>query len=404
MITYANRIGRLPPYIFADLEKLQEDMARRGTDIISLGIGDPDFTPPSIVVESLKQALEEPGSHNYSSSAGESYFRQAVVDWYEKRFNVNLDVEKQVCALIGSKEGLANVGRALLNVGDEALLPDPGYPVYAQGATILSDANPVFFPLDPREDFQPNFSQMRVDGKSKLVFLNYPSNPTGAVADKSTLEKAVEFCRQHNLVLCYDNAYSETSFDSYRSPSVLQIDGSLECAVEFNSCSKMFNMTGYRVGFAVGNEKVISGLKKVKTQIDSGIPRFLQRAASAALNRYFENPLSKEREENNHVVKERLEILAQGLRKIGLKTSVPKATFYMWVNVGTDGAQFVRHLLNVGVVATPGGAFGKSCWDYVRFSVTQSTHRISDAVERISKLNLEDIRKAVPSPTWLACF
>lgn len=393
MITYADRVDRLPSYIFADLERLEEEMVGRGVDVISLGIGDPDLNPPSLVTESLKEALNEPGSSNYSSSAGEAYFREAVAEWYRKRFNVTLNAETQVCALIGSKEGIANVGRVLLNNGDKALLPDPGYPVYAQGSTILSDGNPVFFPLESQRDFQPNFDGVRVDGKSKLIFLNYPSNPTGATADPRTLEAAVEFCRRHNLVLCYDNAYSEVSFDSYRSPSPLEIDSSSECTVEFNSCSKMFSMTGYRVGFAVGNEKVIAGLKKVKTQIDSGVPKFVQRAAATALGRYFDAGFSKELEKRNQVFKERLEILAQALRKTGLRASIPKATFYLWVNVGMSGADFVRQLLKVGVVATPGEAFGRNGTDYVRFSVTQSTDRIIEVVERLEKMDLEDVER-----------
>jgi LL-diaminopimelate aminotransferase len=398
VITYADRISRLPPYIFADLEKLEEDMAKKGVDIISLGIGDPDLRPPRIVTESLKEALNEPGSNNYSSSAGEQYFREAVAEWYQKRFHVKLDPERQVCALIGSKEGLANVGRVLLNAADRALLPDPGYPVYAQGATILSDAVPIVFPLEADMDFHPNFSEIRVDERSKLIFLNYPSNPTGAVANTDMLQKAVDFCRRNGLVLCYDNAYSELFFGPYRSPSPLEIEGSLECTVEFNSCSKMFNMTGFRVGFAVGNETVITGLKKVKTQIDSGIPKFVQKAAATALRRYFDADLSKELEENRRAVAERLDILARGLRRAGLKATVPKATFYLWVNVGMDGAEFVRQLLKVGVVASPGEAFGKNGRRYVRFSVTQPTHRVAEAVERMEKMQLEDLSKLSPSP------
>ena len=399
MINYANRVERLPPYVFADLERLQEDMAKKGVDIISLGIGDPDLPPPNFVTDALKNALNEPGSNNYSSSAGESYFREAVAEWYQKRFNVTLDPETEVCALIGSKEGLANVGRVLLNDDDKALLPDPGYPVYAQGATILSDAVPVTFPLKAEFDFRPNFSDIAVDNKSKLIFLNYPSNPTGSVADRNTLQKSVDFCREHNLVLCYDNAYSEISFDSYKSPSPLEIDGSLECTVEFNSCSKMFNITGYRAGFAVGNRKVIAGLKKVKAQIDSGIPKFVQKAAATALNRYFDAAVSQELEMKNQVMRQRLEILAQGLGEIGLKATIPKATFYLWVNVGMDGAEFVKQLLKLGVVATPGGGFGENGVNYVRFSVTQSTQRIAEAVERMQKLDLREAKLSPPSPT-----
>jgi LL-diaminopimelate aminotransferase len=393
MIRYASRVDRLPPYVFADLERLEEEMAKKGVDIISLGIGDPDLPPNHIVTESMREALSETGSHNYSSSAGEPYFREAVAEWYGKRFSVTIDPEDEVCALIGSKEGLANVGRVLLNPGDKSLLPDPGYPVYAQGCTILSDAIPVIFQLNPEEAFQPDFPNIEVSDQSKLFFLNYPTNPTGSVAGKDTLEKALEFCTEHNLVFCYDNAYSEISFNSYHSPSPLAIDGSKECTVEFNSCSKMLNMTGYRAGFAVGNKKVIAGLKKVKTQVDSGIPKFVQRAAATALNRYFDPDFQEERERNNAVLKERLDILSKGLCKIGLKVEVPKATFYLWVNVHMDGAEFVRQLLRIGVVATPGEAFGKSGKNYVRFSATQSTEKIIEATKRIEELTLEKAQK-----------
>ena len=385
MTSYADRLEKLPPYIFADLEQLQTDLTKKGVDIISLGIGDPDLPPPRVITESLKNALAEPGASNYSTSAGESYFRNSVAEWYGKRFGVTLDPDSEVCALIGSKEGLANVGRVLLNPGDKALLPDPGYPVYAQGSTILSDAIPIVFNLRG-ETFQPDFSTIPPDGRMKLLFLNYPCNPTGAVAEESTLQSAVDFCTEHNLVFCYDNAYSETCFGSYRSPSALQIDGAMECAVEFNSCSKMFNMTGFRAGFAVGNRKIIAGLKKVKAQIDSGLPRFVQRAAATALDNYFDFDLSTERKRNNEILKERLDILVRGLGEIGLEAKAPKATFYLWVNVGADGATFVKELLKLGVLATPGIAFGANGTTYVRFSVTQSTDRVQEAVQRMRKL------------------
>jgi LL-diaminopimelate aminotransferase len=389
MISFADRMKKLPPYVFADLERLQDDMARRGIDIISLGIGDPDLPPPRIITESLTDALNDPDINNYPSSAGEDYFRKAVADWYQKRFDVTLDPEKEVCALIGSKEGLANVGRVILNPGDRALVPDPAYPVYAQGATILSDAVPVVFPLRAEDEFLPDFSNITATDRTKLLFLNYPNNPTGAVATEKTLKAVVEFCNTNGLVLCYDNAYSEISFDSYRPPSALQIDGAESCTIEINSCSKMFNMTGYRIGFAIGHENIIAGMKKLKAQVDSGIPKFVQKAASNALGHYFDDDLSREMRENHRVVRERLDILVKGLRKIGLPATAPKATFYLWVNVGMDGTRFVKQLLKAGVVATPGSAFGNTGTNYVRFSVTQPTGQISKAVERIEKVELQ---------------
>jgi LL-diaminopimelate aminotransferase len=236
---------------------------------------------------------------------------------------------------------------------------------------------------------------MPVDDRTKLLFLNYPCNPTGTVAGEDTLETAVGFCRKHNIVFCYDNAYSEICFGSYRSPSALQIDGAMECSVEFNSCSKMFNVTGYRVGFAVGNSKVIAGLKKVKAQIDSGVPRFVQRAAATALDNYFDFDLSTERNKNNGILKGRLDNLAKGLRDIGIEARTPKGTFYLWVNVGVDGAIFVKELLKLGVVATPGRAFGVNGTNYVRFSVTEATDRIDEAVQRMRRLELRKINLAL---------
>ena len=335
----------------------------------------------------MKKALNEAGSNNYPSSGGEEYFRKAVARFYDRRFGVTLDPETEICAVIGSKEGIASIGRVLLNAGDKALLPDPGYPVYAQGCAILSDAIPITFPLKASSDFQPDFSGIVIDEKTKLLFLNYPSNPTGAVATQETLRSGVEFCNDHNLALCYDNAYSEICFGEYQSPSILEVDGALECAVELNSCSKMFNMTGYRVGFAVGNRKIISGLKKVKAQIDSGIPKFIQRAAATALDKYFDSDVSRELKYYRDILQERLRMLAQGLGRIGIETKIPKATFYLWVNVNMDGGTFVRRLLDIGVVATPGAAFGKNGTEFVRFSVTQETQRIAEAVQRMQKLH-----------------
>ena len=227
---------------------------------------------------------------------------------------------------------------------------------------------------------------MNVDPKTKLLFMNYPSNPTAAVTTKQVLADAIRFCLEHNLTLCYDNAYSEIAFGSYNSPSALQLDQSTRCSVEFNSCSKMFNMTGYRVGFAVGNKEIITGLKKIKAQIDSGIPRFVQRAAASALNRYFEPDFKRERDKNNRILEDRLDVLVSGLQTVGLHPIKPEATFYLWVDVEMDGTEFVKRLLNVGVVATPGEAFGKNGKNYVRFSVT--TSKVAEAVDRIKRISL----------------
>lgn len=385
----SQRLGRLPPYIFAELERLQEEYRRRGVEFISLGIGDPDLPPPASLVEDMVKALREPYSHNYSTSEGEPYFREAVAQWYKRRYGVDLDPDLEVCAVIGSKEGLAHIGRAYLDVGDRALIPNPGYPVYAQGSAILSDAQAVEFNLYEERGFQPSFEDISVGPRTKLLFLNYPSNPTGAVATERTLAEAMEFAHRNNLLLCYDNAYGELVYDSQHSASPLQLKGAKDCVVEFNSCSKIFSVTGYRVGFAVGSSEAIKSLKKVKYQIDSGVPKFIQRACANALIRYFDDEFVAELDSNRKTYRRRLEVLTEGLRKLGFRATMPQATFYLWLNVGCDGLLFAKKLFEVGVVATPGEAFGSNGKNYVRFAVTQPEQRIAEAVERIATLGVE---------------
>jgi LL-diaminopimelate aminotransferase len=379
----AQRISRLPPYIFAELEALQEDYANRGVRLTSFGIGDPDLPPVKEFMTALYEALSEEGFHNYSSSAGERFFRLAVSEWYYRRFGVNVDPDREVCALIGSKEGIANVGRAYLNPGDRALVPNPGYPVYAQGATILSDAEAEDLDLSAETGFQPDFESIRLTGREKLLFLNYPSNPTGAMASERTLKEAVHFCHEHDMFLCYDNAYSETAYER-RALSPLEFDHDKRNVVEFNSCSKMFSVTGFRVGFAVGNERAINLLKKIKSQIDSGVPKFIQRAAAMALDRYFEPSFQSELAERRSVYGRRLEVLVRGLKSLGYAARVPEATFYLWLNAGKDGSQFAKELMAQGVVVTPGGAFGSNGRNYVRFAVTQPEEVIRECLERLN--------------------
>lgn len=379
----AHRISRLPPYIFAELEALQEQYERKGLRLTSFGIGDPDLPPVREFMSALYEALRENGFHNYSSSAGERFFRVAVSEWYYKRFGVSIDPDREVCALIGSKEGLANIGRAYLNPGDRVLVPDPGYPVYAQGATILSDAEPVKFDLSAETGFQPDLEAVRLNGREKLLFMNYPSNPTGTVAKERTLSEAVRFCNEHDLLLCYDNAYSETVYER-RAFSPLEFDSDKKNVVEFNSCSKVFGVTGFRVGFAVGNERAISLLKQVKAQIDSGVPKFIQRAASTALDRYFEPGFQEELAERRNVYRRRLDVLVRGLRSLGYAANMPEATFYLWLNAGMDGSQFAKKLMAEGVVVTPGVAFGSNGGNYVRFAVTQPEEVIRECLENLS--------------------
>ena len=379
---YADRIKRLPPYLFAELEKLTREKKICGIDLISLSIGDPDLPPPPFIIESLKKEAGNLKNHNYSFSQGEPDFREAVTAWCKKRFNVDLN-QDQVVALLGSKEGIANVARAFINSGDRVLVPDPAYPVYAQGSTILCDGITVPMPLLEENGFKPDFDAVKTD-KAKMMFLNYPNNPTAATVDKKFLKEAVDFAKDNNLMLCYDNAYSEVTYDGYRAPSILEVDGAMDVAIEFHSLSKTFNMTGDRIGFAVGNKQLVTGLTKVKTQIDSGPPVYTQKVAVKALSSYRSREAPDFLKQNNQTLQERRDLLVNTLCKLGYEVEKPKATFYVWVNCKCDSMKFVAKLLDVGVAVTPGDGFGKYGEGYARITFTQPKERIVEACNRIA--------------------
>ncbi|MDD4325234.1 MAG: aminotransferase class I/II-fold pyridoxal phosphate-dependent enzyme, partial [Candidatus Bathyarchaeota archaeon] len=353
---YAERIKRLPPYLFAEIESLINKKKAEGVDLISLSIGDPDLPPPVFVVEALKTEVANLKNHNYSFSHGEAEFRMAVSEWYKKRFNVDLP-QDQVVTLLGSKEGIANIARAFINPGDQVLVPDPSYPVYANGSTILCDGTSVPVPLLEKNGFRPDFEAIDAQ-KAKMLFLNYPNNPTAATVDKKFLKEAVNFAKDNNIILCYDNAYSEVTYDGYTAPSILEIDGATDVAIEFNSLSKTFNVTGDRIGFAAGNKQLVEGLTKIKSQIDSGPPVYTQKAAVKALQAYTSRAAPDFLKNNNQILQERRDILVDTLYKIGYKCEKPKATFYVWVNCNGDSMQFATKLLDVGVAVTPGIGFG----------------------------------------------
>jgi LL-diaminopimelate aminotransferase len=383
-VDFAERVKSLPPYLFAEIERLIIEKKAQGIDLISLSIGDPDLSPPKLVIDALKEEVANLNNHNYSFSQGEPDFRQAISEWYKKRFHVDLS-QDQVVALLGSKEGLVNVGRAFVNPGDRVLVPDPAYPVYANATTILNGGVPVLMPLLEENDFKTNFDAIDV-GKVKMMFLNYPNNPTAATVDKEFLREAVDFAVDNDIILCYDNAYSEISFDGYKPPSILEIDGAIDVAVEFNSCSKTFNMTGDRIAFVVGNKQVLSGLTKVKSQVDSGPPVYLQKVAVRAFQSYVNDEPPEFLKKNNQIYAERRDILIERLHQIGLECEKPKATFYIWVNCQSSSVEFATKLLNVGVAVTPGIGFGLNGENYVRFALTQPKERITEACERISNL------------------
>jgi LL-diaminopimelate aminotransferase len=380
---YADRIKRLPPYLFAELEKLTREKKLCGIDLISLSIGDPDLPPPQFIIESLKEEAGDLKNHNYSFSQGEPDFREAVTAWCKKRFNVDLH-QDQVVALLGSKEGIANIARAFINPGDRVLVPDPAYPVYAQGSTILCDGITVPMPLLEENGFKPDFDSVKTD-KAKIIFLNYPNNPTAVTVDKKFLKEAVDFAKDNNLMLCYDNAYSEVTYDGYRAPSILEVDGAMDVAIEFHSLSKTFNMTGDRIGFAVGNKQLVAGLTKVKTQIDSGPPVYTQKVAIKALASYKSREVPDFLKQNNQILQERRDLLVKTLCKLGYEVEKPKATFYVWVNCKCDSMKFVAKLLDVGVAVTPGDGFGKYGEGYARITFTQPKQQIVEACNRIAR-------------------
>ncbi len=387
-LKYANRVNRLPPYIFVEIEQLKKEKKRQGIDLISLGIGDPDLTTPDIILNEMIKQVQYPENQNYPTSMGEQDFREAVQRWYKVRFNVEFDADNEVSNLIGGKEGIANIARAFVNPGDIVLCPSPGYPVYENGATKLCDGEPYLVPLLEENNFLPEFETIDANilKKARLMYLNYPNNPTGAIAPKSFLKKAVDYAEDYNFIIVYDNPYSEFTFEDYTAPSLLQID---QNHIEFNSASKMFCMTGFRCGWAVGHEDIIKGIRKVKSQIDSGSPRFIQKAVIKGLNEYTSEKKPKIVKEIMKTYERRRDALIKGLNEIGWKTEKPKATFYVWAHIPegeTNSMDFVKKLIDVGVVLTPGAGFGKFGEGFVRFALTQPINKIKEALERIEKI------------------
>lgn len=382
-IKFADRLQKLPPYLFARLEELTEAKRAEGVDIIDFGIGDPDLPTPEPIVKAVQEAVAKPENHPYSSSAGEFYLRKAVADWYKVRFGVDVDPRKEVCITIGSKEAIANICKAFVNAGEKVISPDPAYPVYAAGAAVLSDAIPVKVPLRADRGFLLDTEECPTD--AKMLYLNYPNNPTGAVCDLAYIKSVMEWCKDTETIFCYDNAYSEMCFDGYLAPSALEAGRDV---IEFGSLSKTFNMTGYRIGYAVGDERLIAGLKKVKSQIDSGAPMFIQEAAAYALGMYKGRKLPDIISGNMEVYAQRRETLVKGLREMGYKVPMPKATFYVWFDCGMDSMKFTERMLDLGLVFTPGVGFGEAGQGYVRVALTQPSGRILEALERMKSSGL----------------
>ena len=379
----ADRVRNLPPYLFAELDRKAADKRAAGFDVISLGIGDPDLPTPPHVVEALKEAVADPSTHQYPSYFGLPEFRRAVADWYDRRFGVQLNPETEVQPLIGSKEGLAHLALAFIDPGDEALVPDPGYPVYEIG-TRLAGGSSIPMPLSAERGFLPDFAELRPTDRTRLLWLNYPSNPTAATADLNLFLDAVEFSRRHDVLLCHDAAYSEITFDGYVAPSVLQVEGAKDVAVEFGSLSKTFNMTGWRVGFAVGNEAAIRALATVKTNVDSGIFNAVQHAAVAALTGPQDHL-----EQMKETYRVRRDLVVGSLLDVGLQVKPPLGSIYVWAPVpqGQTSAGFAEALLEqTAVVVSPGTGYGANGEGFFRISLTVADDRLEEAVSRIRKV------------------
>mgnify|MGYP003796560995 CR=1 FL=1 len=382
----ARRIKELPPYLFAKLDAVKEEQVAKGVDVIDLTIGDPDLPTPGPIISHMKQALDNPEHHRYPSYVGMMALRKAVAEWYWKRFSIRLDPQKEVIILIGSKEGIAHIPLAFIDPGDYGLIPDPGYPVY-RTSTLFAGGQPFFMPLTRANQYQPDLTAIPVSvaENAKLIFFNYPNNPTAATAESPFFEEMVQFCERHNIIACHDAAYTEVYYDGYKPSSFLEVPGAKEVGIEFHSFSKTFNMTGWRLGFAVGNADVIAELGQIKTNIDSGAFQAVQEAGIFALS---QDPSASD--DLRKTYQERRDILIAGLRKRGLTVDSPRATFYVWMPVpgGFTSMDFTTLVLDkTGVLITPGNGFGSNGEGFVRFSLTAPTERIKEAVDRLASIS-----------------
>lgn len=378
----AQRIQALPPYLFARIDEKIANAKAKGVDVISLGIGDPDLPTPDHIINKLIDAARNPENHRYPSYVGMLEFRSAVAEWYKRRSNIVLDPKKEVVTLIGSKEGIAHIAFCYINPGDIALIPDPGYPVYGVG-TLLAGGVPYIMPLKAENGFLPDLEAIpaEVAQKAKLMFLNYPNNPTGAVADENFYLKVIAFAKKYDIIVCHDGPYSEITYQGYKPLSFLEVAGAKDVGIEFHSMSKTYNMTGWRIGWAAGNARVIEALGRIKSNIDSGVFQAIQEAS-------IEGLLGDQSviQENNKVYQERQDIVLEGLTALGWKVERPKATIYVWPKVpkGYTSTSFCELILDkAGVVVTPGNGYGEYGEGYFRISLTIGTERLQEAIKRL---------------------
>ncbi|MBP7056072.1 MAG: LL-diaminopimelate aminotransferase [Candidatus Omnitrophica bacterium] len=378
----SERLKKLPPYLFVEIDKAKKKARDEGRDIIDLGIGDPDIPTPDFVIDAMNKAMRDPKNHRYPLDQGLPEFRQACAKWFKNRFGVDLNPENEILPLIGSKEGIAHMPLAFINPGDVVLVPDPCYPPYKSG-TYFAGGDVEIMPLKENHRFLPDIKSVNhhIIHKVRMMHVNYPNNPTGAVCDLGFFKDIVNFASKHNIIVCQDAAYSEMGYDDYKAPSIFEVDGAKDVAIEFHSLSKTFNMTGWRIGFACGNRDLIAALSKVKSNLDSGVFFAIQWAGVAALENYDKHIKSVMK-----IYKERRDCLVDGLNEIGWEVVKPKATFYVWAKVPPryTSATFAKALLDkADIIATPGNGFGSHGEGYIRMALTVDKKRIKEAVKRI---------------------
>jgi LL-diaminopimelate aminotransferase len=383
----SKRIEKLPPYLFVDINKRIQQKRDKGIDIISFAIGDPDIPTQERIIDRLCDQARKPENHRYPETDGLPELRQAIADWYKKRFSVALNPATEVLPLIGSKEGIGHISFCYLDTDDVALVPDPSYPVYSI-STMLAGGVPYYLPINEKNNFIPDIDSVpaNVLKKAKILWLNYPNNPTGAIADLDFFKKAVKFAHDHNLIICHDAPYTEVSYDGYKAPSFIQVDGAREVAIEFHSCSKTYNMTGWRIGMAVGNANIINALFRLKSNLDSGIPQAIQQMAIEALNGPQDHLKSQ-----NMIYQNRRDKLIAALKAIGLQPRTPKASFYIWVKVpdGYSSIEFTTRVLEeTDIAVTPGTGYGAAGEGYIRLSLTLPDKRLNEAIKRLNSWHI----------------
>jgi LL-diaminopimelate aminotransferase len=378
----AKRLQQLPPYLFARIEQKITEAKAKGVDVISLGIGDPDRPTPDHIIEELIKEARNPANHQYPSSVGMMSFRESVAQYYKSRFNVNLDPKTEIVSLLGSKEGIAHISLCYIDQGDVNLVPDPGYPVYGIG-TLLAGGEPYIMPLKEENGYLPNLDAIpaEVASRAKIMFLNYPNNPTGAIATPEFYEKAIAFAKKYDIIICHDAAYQDIMMDNYRAPSFLEFPGAKDVGIEFGSLSKSYNMTGWRIGWAAGHPKVVEALGRIKSNIDSGVFQAIQYAGIKALTgpQDCTEAISK-------VYQERRDIIIDGFNSLGWNLKKPKSTIYVWAPVpkGYNSITFAEHVFEkTGVVVTPGNGYGEYGEGYFRIALTVEQEKAQEAIQRL---------------------